>query len=42
MYEDLESWVCDDSKDTSLPRLIKYLIERGVSGRQKLKAKLDY
>lgn len=32
MYEELESWVNDESKDTSLPRMIKYVIERGVSG----------
>ncbi|MDD7511476.1 MAG: TetR/AcrR family transcriptional regulator [Peptostreptococcaceae bacterium] len=32
MYDDLEQWVNDDSKDTSLPRLIRYIIERGVSG----------
>lgn len=32
MYEELERWVGDENKDTSLPRLIKYLIERGVSG----------
>lgn len=31
MYEDLERWVGDENKDTSLPRLIKYVIERGVS-----------
>ena len=32
MYEDLQKWVSDESKDTSLPRLIKYVIEYGVRG----------
>ncbi|XVG95863.1 TetR/AcrR family transcriptional regulator [Eubacteriales bacterium KG127] len=32
MYEELERWVSDKNKNTSLPRLIKYVIERGVIG----------
>lgn len=32
MYEDLLRWVENSEKDTSLPRLVRYVIERGVSG----------
>ncbi len=30
LSEDLIKWVTDESKDTSLPRLIKYTLERGI------------
>lgn len=30
LYNDLHRWIGDDEKDTSLPRLVRYVIERGV------------
>lgn len=30
MFNDLRAWVEDESKDTSLPRLLNYVLERGI------------
>ncbi len=35
LYDDLRVWVEDESKDTSLPRLLQYIIERGNTDTEK-------